>query len=754
MNSSKLVTNHAKMELERCLKIIPTKSYNKFGWLFLIVFEIFGSIIFLIAKDFDSKTILQCNPYQSFSSDLRKYIETQCLLKYAEKFHHLFPNYALILINFGLVLLLSFIYAWLVKGRVEIFADPPNTTTSVAQDEGQPLLGISQAATDAKTYTELAVSRVLFMVYIMHLIFCRIVPLAVFAILLLTSSNYPVKYDCPWSVSQTMSSGVANFSQRQNTNPFATVDCTYPMGKKKEIIALIVATINFLFVIMAFMELSYLLWSSWKDDNLLFDLEFCCVYILGKRKRIQELMREIRGKISDDVFYLHDDFGEKRLSRRKLEEMYINALILEGREVYSTSRKRFENRHEAYEAHFKLPPNSVTITEAQKLFTPVSGHEPKTILVVGRPGIGKTLLTKKILYQWKKQKRDFWHDKLVMVIRFRDFNKTEGTTSLLGMLEQSYGFNVSSMDCNHIYEYICLVPNKVVLIFDGLDELKVDHKAVTEEIALKSPSKVSHVIQIYRKLVEGKLLPGITVLTTSRPTAEHIYQDLKFDREVELIGFDQERIKDYVEKFCHTDKQKSSQIWNLIQPSPELLGLCYIPVNSYIVCLTLKESIEAEGLTNAPRTISELYKRAINILLFRHHREYKDKPTPKNYITGRLPEQLQNDLNKLKEIAIQGTMENKLIFECDDNDVDVAKLSDCGLFNKLEDKRRNDFCFLHLTIQEFLAALHVVDDMNNVELFLSEHIKNPQWHLVIQFVCGLVGDKMRELEKERNILER
>ena len=734
--------------------LIPRRSYNKFGFLCLAAFVSAGVVLIGIASDLDSKATLQCNPDKTLASDLstRKFIETQCLLKYTKKFHPSLPLHNQLMVNFGLVFLLSLFYAYWMKDRVEIFVDTPSATTNSVGDKSPLLSSISQAASDPKAHRKFTRFSV-FMLYNMHLIFCRIIPLVVFAILLLTSSNYPVKYDCSWPI-RTTNSPLDKFLGRQSMNRSISVDCIYPMGSKMETLAATVVTTNFLASTVAFMEVVFLVWSSWKDDNLRTDFEFCSVYILRKRKRIRKLIRKIRENISDDIFELHDDFGGKRLSDRKLEDMYINALILEGRELYSTSRKRFKNRHETYEAHFKLPPNSVTTTEAQKLFTPMSGHRPKTILVVGRPGIGKTLMTKKILYQWTKQKPDFWHDLLVMVIRFRDFNKTGGRTSLQEMLQHSYGFNVSSMDYNHIYEYICLVPNKVVLIFDGLDELKVDHEAVTEEIALKSPSKISHVIQIYRKIVEGKLLPGITVLTTSRPTAEHIYQNLKFDREVELIGFDQKRIKDYVEKFCHPDTQKSSQIWDLIQQSPELLGLCYIPVNSYIVCLTLKESIEAEGLTNTPRTITELYKRAINILLFRHHREYKDKPIPKNYITGRLPEQLQNDLDKLKEIARNGMIENKLIFECDDDDVDVAKLSDCGLFNKLEDKRRNDFCFLHLTIQEFLAALDVVDDVNNVESFLCEHIDDPQWHLVIQFVSGLVGDKVRELETESKKLER
>jgi predicted NACHT family NTPase len=171
--------------------------------------------------------------------------------------------------------------------------------------------------------------------------------------------------------------------------------------------------------------------------------------------------------------------------------------------------------------------------------------------------------------------------------------------------------------------------------------------------------------------------------------------------------------------------------------------------------LTLKESIgidgqvNAEGRRNVPRTITELYKRAIKILLFRHNSKYKNEPIPKDYIIGtKLPERLQNDLDKLKEIARDGMIKDQLIFKYENGDEFVAELLDCGLFNKLEDKRRNIFSFLHLTIQEFLAALHVVDDMENVESFLCEHIENPRWHLVIQFVAGLIGDKMKELVEE------
>jgi hypothetical protein len=159
--------------------------------------------------------------------------------------------------------------------------------------------------------------------------------------------------------------------------------------------------------------------------------------------------------------------------------------------------------------------------------------------------------------------------------------------------------------------------------------------------------------------------------------------------------------------------------------------------------------VNAEGERNVPRTITELYRRAIKILLFRHNSKYKDQPLSKDYITAKLPEPLQSDLDKLKGIARDGMTKNQLIFKYDSSHAVVAELSDCGLFNKLEDKRQNIFSFLHLTIQEFLAALHVFDDMKNVELFLTQHIDNPRWHLVIQFVAGLIGEKMKEMEEER-----
>ena len=272
--------------MEGCLALLPRKSYNKFGFLCLALFVSAGVILIGIASDLDSKVTLQCNPDKTIASDLstRKFIETQCLLKYAQKFHPSLPQHNLLMINFGLVLLFSIIFAYWVKDRVEIFVNTPSATTNGVEDGSQLLTSISTAASDPNAYLKSCRFSV-FMVYNMHLIFDRILPLAVFAVLLLNSSNYPVQHDCPWPM-QTPSWPPANISQRQSMNSSATVDCTYLVGSKKEVLADIVATVNFLTGTLAFMELVCLLWSSWKDHNLLTDWEFCSVYLLKKRRRI------------------------------------------------------------------------------------------------------------------------------------------------------------------------------------------------------------------------------------------------------------------------------------------------------------------------------------------------------------------------------------------------------------------------------------------------------------------------------------
>jgi hypothetical protein len=96
-------------------------------------------------------------------------------------------------------------------------------------------------------------------------------------------------------------------------------------------------------------------------------------------------------------------------------------------------------------------------------------------------------------------------------------------------------------------------------------------------------------MNLFIKLVLGDLLKGATVLVTSRQTADDFYSRLDFDRIVEIIGFTSDKIEEYVNRFCDNNNTSDlkTKIWNHIKSSSELLNLCYIPVNCFVVCVTL-----------------------------------------------------------------------------------------------------------------------------------------------------------------------
>ena len=86
------------------------------------------------------------------------------------------------------------------------------------------------------------------------------------------------------------------------------------------------------------------------------------------------------------------------MADRKLEEIYINVIIQDGREGAYNSGGKFKGRHEIYDVQLKKPPNAKVLNSTAELFQAAKAGEdhPRTVLVVGRPGIGKTLMTKNI----------------------------------------------------------------------------------------------------------------------------------------------------------------------------------------------------------------------------------------------------------------------------------------------------------------------------------------------------------------------
>ncbi|CAB3999042.1 Hypothetical predicted protein [Paramuricea clavata] len=409
-----------------------------------------------------------------------------------------------------------------------------------------------------------------------------------------------------------------------------------------------------------------------------------------------------------------------------IDDLYIDVAIHTGRALHNFPEEM--KRHEIYDVYMKVPPYSVSLERIENLFYPnrdTKGKFPRSILVIGRPGIGKTVLT---------EKNSAWFNE--------DINKLINI-SLKTFLRFGTGLNEKNFES--IYEEIAKEPQKAILIFDGLDEYHGDPISCLDQprIIPNDPDAGMSAMNLFIKLALGDLLKEATVVVTSRPTADDFYSRLDFDRNVEIIGFTSDKIEEYVSRFCDNNNTSDlkAKTWNHIKSSSELLNLCYIPVNCFIVCVTFSGCLsDPRNKTGAlPTTLTELYQTAIDHFEKHHHRN-----ADRNSMA-------HEALKQLQRLAFLGMESGQLIF---DQVLFDEQMKKSGLLNSLSNPifpLQTQFCFIHLTIQEFLAARHVTETFAppEIEQFILDYIaESGKWHLVLQFIAGLLGKKIKNFDRE------
>ncbi|CAH3188176.1 unnamed protein product [Porites evermanni] len=219
---------------------------------------------------------------------------------------------------------------------------------------------------------------------------------------------------------------------------------------------------------------------------------------------------------------------------------------------------------------------------------------------------------------------------------------------------------------------------------------------------------------------------------------------------VEILGFSTEQVNNYVQKFTK-EADKAETIKQHITSNLNLVAFCYVPVNCFIICCCLLELLGNTGFTSLPTRLTEIYSIAVRMFYF----SYDDDQYRHNKTEGQqyflkpfkeLPSSVQNVFTRLGKIAFDGIKKGKLIFESRE----VIDLESNGLFHRLPDFRdrplaegRAQYCFLHLTVQEFLAAKYLVDTLSSEQLrdFVAAHIEVGAWKVVMQFVAGLLAEK-------------
>ena len=454
----------------------------------------------------------------------------------------------------------------------------------------------------------------------------------------------------------------------------------------------------------------------------------------------------------------------ERIEDLKLDSIYRNLVLVPNRVNYDFSGNRQEQLKQ-----YPMPEENLEPVRREDIID----DKNKKVLIVGRPGIGKTVFCTKFLRDWAKNETQDSKLKyeLAFLIKFRRFNSQQKPLSLRKLLTFSEHAQIEHLlDHDQGWSFILKNPEKVLILFDGLDEYldisSIANTAVNNSYN-DSVEQTMPFAALYSKLANGKLLPEATVLTTSRPTAVSNVRQFRFNRTFEITGFTSMQVEKYVENFTKDGaehlKRAGAKTWEHISTNINIFSLCYVPVNCFIICSCLIEIFKyatENGMDSdavcLPTKLTQIYKWATKLFFFKHNKKYKDIPLPREEIeSDELPLEVEEKI-KLEKVAFDGVRERRLIF----GKSEVQGLEDSALFHQLPDrqigplKHEAQFCFIHLTMQEFFAAKHIVDTMNEAQLreFVSDNINKGEWHVVLQFVAGLLGERKLPINIFTNLL--
>ncbi|XP_033942292.1 protein NLRC3-like isoform X2 [Pseudochaenichthys georgianus] len=414
---------------------------------------------------------------------------------------------------------------------------------------------------------------------------------------------------------------------------------------------------------------------------------------------------------------------EHRLSlRRRCErvtegtgqsETLLNRIFTE---LYITQGQSEEvnTQHEVrqLETASKKKPLHDTPIKCQDIFkaSPDQQTPIRAVLTNGVAGVGKTFSVQKFTLDWAEGlgNQDV---RLVIPLSFRELNLIKGEQySLLRLL---HVFHPTLQKVTAEQLAVC----KVLLIFDGLDESRLSLDFRNSEV-VSDVSQQSSVDVLLTNLIRGKLLPSALVWITSRPAAANQIPPECVDRVTEVRGFTDAQKEEYFRRRS-SDEDLSSRIISHIKSSRSLHIMCMIPVFCWITAAVLDHMLTTDQRGELPQTLTDMYSHFLLVQTKRKKQKYEEghETSPQQ-----LTEADREVLLKLGRLAFEHLEKGDIMFYQED-------LQRCGLgvtealvhsgvctqIFKRESVifQKTVYCFVHLSVQEFLAAVYVLHCYTN-----------------------------------------
>uniref|UniRef100_A0A8C1YQJ1 Uncharacterized protein n=1 Tax=Cyprinus carpio TaxID=7962 RepID=A0A8C1YQJ1_CYPCA len=343
----------------------------------------------------------------------------------------------------------------------------------------------------------------------------------------------------------------------------------------------------------------------------------------------------------------------------------------------------------------------------------------KAVLTKGMAGIGKTVSAQKFILDWAEGKANQDVDFMV-VLPFREMNLIRDHQYSLHRL--LLDFHPELQDLNSKIFEEC----KVVFIFDGLDESRITLKFSDSE-KVSDVTEVSSVGMLISNLLKGNLLPSALIWITSRPAAANQIPSKYINRVTEIRGFDDPQKEEYFRKRI-SDEHQASRIISHITRVRSLHIMCHIPVFCWISSTVLQKFLKEDLSAEIPQTLTEMYIHFLLTQINMGNQKYKERDPEKLLQSNR------EVIVKLAEVAFKQLMKGNVMFYEEDLIESGLDITDASVYSGIcteifkEESvihQRKVYSFIHLSFQEFLAALyvsysHVMKNMEPLQLFLDD----------------------------------
>ncbi|XP_075784916.1 NACHT, LRR and PYD domains-containing protein 3-like [Pelodiscus sinensis] len=475
-----------------------------------------------------------------------------------------------------------------------------------------------------------------------------------------------------------------------------------------------------------------------------------------RRNRLMVGMTNYQKKYREHVQEKYELIKEKnaRLGENvSLDKRYTELLIVQKH------RGQEEKEHEIItrgRRHAELMAQQNSVTQISLLFDPDGNQQnPRTVVLQGAAGIGKTMTARKIMLDWASGKL-FWKKfDYVFYINCREINRdiknqSVQNQSVADLAEKNFPNEIRPI--KEIFEK----PEKLLFIIDGFDELN-SLLDIGDNMLCTDPFEKRTVDTTLCSLLRKKVLQKSFLLITTRPTAlEKLQQKLEFPRYAEIMGFSAAERKEYFHKFF-CDEKKATQAFNFVKENEMLFTMCFVPIVCWIICTVMKQQMEKkEDLTQTSKTTTSVYLLFLSNLLTDHLPDSQIRIQQSNTI-----------LWKLCSLAADGILERKILFE--EEDLKKHNLSESNIHSlflntsifQKDTECENFYSFIHLSFQEFFAAMYYVleedeeakkksstKDMTRL-LKIYGASKNNYLMLTVRFLFGLLNkERLNDIEEK------